>query len=172
MEIGCKCKTTKVVLKLCKIMDRHPNCESLCYDLLYQVGCYPGWIMISSSNEVTWQRVAESDMLSDIFAIDPDSRVRGSFVWLQRLAFGHFLKNFVGELRGLSSHNLIRGSQNWQRYGEVTSVLMSRVTYIILNGYMPNPFLKHQWWRLPILPGNLFQCFTCCYFIMAKSFLV
>lgn len=144
MEIGCKCKTTKVVLKLYKIMDRHPNCESVCYDLLSQVGCYPGWIMIYCLNEGMWQIVAEPYMVFDIFAIDPDSRVRGSFVWLRCLGF-HHLKNFSGEFRGLSSGPLIRGLQNWQRHGEITSVLMSRVTYIALNGYTSNPFWKHWW---------------------------
>lgn len=55
VEIGCKCEATKAVLKLGKIMDRHPNCESVCPDLS-QVGCYPGWIMTLHREE--WQNLA------------------------------------------------------------------------------------------------------------------
>lgn len=36
--------------------------------------------MIYCLNEGMWQIVAEPYMVFDIFAIDPDSRVRGSFV--------------------------------------------------------------------------------------------
>lgn len=63
VEIGCKCEATKAVLKLGKIMDRHPNCESVCPDLPSQMGCHPGWIKICPSNEVTWWQVAEPDLV-------------------------------------------------------------------------------------------------------------
>lgn len=81
VEIGCKCRIKKVVLKLYKIVDRHPNCESVCYDLLSQVGCYPAWVMFRSSDEVTWWRGAEPETFFGIFTADPHSRVGGSFAW-------------------------------------------------------------------------------------------
>jgi len=77
--------------------------------------------MISSSNEVTWRRVAEPDMPFDILAIDPDSRT-GKFCLITMFGIWPFFKNFVGELCRLSSDLPIGGSQNWQRYGEITSV--------------------------------------------------
>lgn len=141
-------------------MDRHPNCAS--------AGCYPGWIMICSSDEAAWWRVAEPDVAFGIYCC---CWVRGSFVCLQCVGFGHFQVIF-GEVCRLSSGHLIRGLQNCQKSGEITGVVMSRVAYGILNGYMSNPCLKCEWWILPNLPGCQFQCFTCSCFLMAKSFLL
>lgn len=91
VEIGCKCEATKAVLKLGRIMDRHPNCEAVWPDLS-QVGCYPGWIMISFQ----WSYMVKSDRTrlgSVTFLPSLQIPESGSFDWLQCLGFGHFYKN-------------------------------------------------------------------------------
>lgn len=154
-------------------MGRHPNCASACCNFISQVGCYPGWIMICSSDEAAWRRGAEPDMAFGIYCCCWSRfQSQGKFCLFTMFGVWPLSKNFFGEFCRLSSGRLIRGLQNCQRSREITSVLMSRVTYGILNGYMSNPHLKRKWWILPILPGCLFQCFTCCCFLMAKSFLV
>lgn len=106
VEIGCKCEATRVVLKLGRIMDRHPNCEAVWPDLS-QVGCYPGWIMIS----LQWSYMVKSGRtrLGSVTFLPslqiPESG--GVLIDYSVWDLATFTKIVIGELCGLSSDHLV-----------------------------------------------------------------
>lgn len=102
------------------------------------------------NNDITSWRVAEPGSVTFLPSMQiPESGgvLTDYSVW----DLATFTKIVVGELHGLSSDHLISRLQSWQRCGEITCVLVDKVTWIIVNGYMANPVWKHLWWALPTL---------------------